>query len=192
MLVVNKKFVAVAVLLLVIAVMVWYNSKDKNVEGFYGPTRHPARFYYEGSTNSSNCEDDKIISNCNKYNYSRNSIIRNLKRQLCRIHSKNRCNRVGGSQPATVQAVQAPSQGSTEPPRIVSNAECFSKSKEYYADPTNRNTCITNRIGHCNQAGNSSPQKRGECIKYMDKCCNELHGIKPPCYRRQQAGFEPC
>ena len=116
MLVKNKKLVAVAVLLLVIAVMVWYNSKDKeNVEGFFGPTRHPAGFNYEGSTNSSNCKNDKIRRNCARYNTRGFKFLRNLRRSLCRKHSKNRCKRNRQSQPATVQAVQAPPQVSASP-----------------------------------------------------------------------------
>lgn len=134
MLVVNTKLVAVAVLLLVIAVMVWYNSKDKNVEGFFGPTRHPMGFNYEGSTSTSNCKNDKIRRNCDKYNTSGFRLIRNLRRRLCNIHSKQRCNRTRQSQPATVQAVQpvqALPQGSVQATPVPTNLSDETLCPEY-------------------------------------------------------------
>ena len=108
MLVVNTKLVAVAVLLLVIAVMVWYNSKDKNVEGFGMKCGRSKKFCFEGSTHPSHCR--RIKENCEKWNTWRkprhiNSSKRLLKaRAKCEQKASWRCEqaRRNAVQPAVV------------------------------------------------------------------------------------------
>lgn len=103
MLVVNTKLVAVAVLLLVIAVMVWYNSKD--VEGFRMIRgRHCAssgKFCFD--VNSNNCSN--IDHHCTHYNtknrppWVRNSSARSGRRRTairkCKDMMRKKCSPPG-------------------------------------------------------------------------------------------------
>lgn len=174
----------VATLLLVIAVMVWYNSRSKegDVEEFRMiKGRHcvsSGKFCFEA--NSTNCNN--INRHCTHYNTKNNP-----------PWVKNKSAKSGRRKTAITKCKYKMRKNCS--PQLTGTSDCIAKNKTihgYYANPIDKEICKTNRKRHCSQPGNSSRFAYGNCIEDMDKCCYELHNIKPPCDRRAEAGFEPC